>query len=192
MKEKYKTNGFSDRARRKQAYFDNWDRERENRKIHREQNPELHKQHRNKYYTKNKEQVLKKNSEYRVENRKKINEYFRDRYKNDLNFKIASRLRTRFNRMFRNGSKIGSAVSDLGCSIQEFRSYIESKFEPWMNWDNYGEYNEEVRRWNFDHIKPLISFDLSDPSQVKIACNYNNIRPFCAKQNLIKHDELID
>ena len=28
----------------------------------------------------------------------------------------------------------------LGCSYEEFRLYLENKFEKWMNWSNHGKY----------------------------------------------------
>jgi len=31
----------------------------------------------------------------------------------------------------------------IGCTFEEFKHHIECKFEPWMNWDNYGKYNSE-------------------------------------------------
>lgn len=72
-----------------------------------------------------------------------------------------------------------SAVRDLGCSIPDFRAHIESQFTPGMSWDRRTE-------WHFDHIRPLSSFNLSDPSQVRIACHFTNIQPLWATDNLKK------
>lgn len=49
--------------------------------------------------------------------------------------------------------RVGSAVRDLGCSIEFLKSYLESKFTGNMSWENQGE-------WYIDHIKPLSSFNL--------------------------------
>lgn len=46
----------------------------------------------------------------------------------------------------------------IGCSYDDFKLYIESKFEPWMNWDNYGLYNSpSCTGWDLDHIVPIFS-----------------------------------
>lgn len=72
-----------------------------------------------------------------------------------------------------------SAVRHLGISIPEFREFIESKFLNGMSWSNYGE-------WHLDHIVPLARFDLSKDDQVMIACNYKNIQPLWAEDNMKK------
>lgn len=78
-------------------------------------------------------------------------------------------------------SKTGSAVRDLGCSIEKFKEHIESLFESGMTWDNYGRYG-----WHIDHIKPLSKFDLTDSDQVKVACNFKNMKPMWWQDNLSK------
>jgi hypothetical protein len=56
-----------------------------------------------------------------------------------LKFNIRTLIRNGFKRKYLNKSKKTSDI--LGCSFDEFKNYIESKFEHWMNWDNYGLYN---------------------------------------------------
>lgn len=98
-----------------------------------------------------------------------------------LNDKIATRLRNRLNRAIELTSKTGSAVTDLGCSIDEFRIYLESKFQPGMSWDNHA-----IDGWHIDHIIPLASFNLSDYEQLKLACHYTNMQPMWWRKNLSK------
>src|SRR5208283_4928817 len=88
-------------------------------------------------------------------NREQLTKNKNDKYQNDLNFKLKESLRTRLSKAVRRKTKSGSAVKDLGCSMDEFRSYIESKFNSGMNWENYG-------RWHLDHIMPLCKFDLTN------------------------------
>lgn len=95
--------------------------------------------------------------------------------------RIKSRLRSRLRDAIKNNQKSGSAVRDLGCSIAEFKLYIESKFQPGMGWDNWS-----VSGWHLDHIEPLDKFDLTDPEQLKKACHYTNLQPLWAKDNLTK------
>ena len=142
---------------------------------------------RKQYYSKNKEAVLKRNSEYYQQNReqiqKKNKKYWDDMYKNNPEFRLAAVLRRRLRSAIIDNTKTGSAVEDLGCSIEELKSYLESKFQPGMTWDNYGE-------WHIDHIVPLASFNLSDRVQLSKACNYTNLQPLWAKDNLCKSNKI--
>lgn len=67
----------------------------------------------------------------------------------------------------------------LGCSMKDFKLFLESKFKAGMNWNNYG-------LWEIDHIKPLASFNLEDSKQFMIACNYKNTQPLWKAENLAK------
>jgi hypothetical protein len=80
-----------------------------------------------------------------------------------------------------NDFKNSSAVGDLGCSIQEFKLYLESKFQTGMTWDNYGR-----KGWHIDHIIPISRFDLLNAEQAKIACHYTNLQPMWWNENLKK------
>ena len=90
---------------------------------------------------------------------------------------IRSKLRSRFNSAIHYKFKTGSAIRDLGCTIEEFIAYIATLFQPGMSWANRGD-------WHLDHIDPLATFDLTDPEQVRDACHYTNIRPLWARENL--------
>lgn len=92
-------------------------------------------------------------------------------------------LRRRFNRALHQDYKAGSAVRDLGCSIKQFKCYLESQFQPGMSWENYGQ-------WHIDHIKPLALFDLTNPGQVQEACHFTNLRPLWAYINCGKGYEI--
>jgi tRNA(Leu) C34 or U34 (ribose-2'-O)-methylase TrmL len=50
-----------------------------------------------------------------------------------------------------------------------------------MSWDNYGRYG-----WHLDHIRPFISFDLTDKEQQQQSLHYTNMQPLWAKDNIIK------
>lgn len=101
-----------------------------------------------------------------------------------FNNKLGGNLRSRLNQAIKNNQKAGSAVADLGCSVEELRAYLESKFEPGMTWENHS-----LTGWHIDHIKCLDSFDLSDREQLKEACNYANLQPLWAKENIKKSNK---
>jgi hypothetical protein len=129
-----------------------------------------------------KEKEYRKNYYYanRLEEIRKSSEYERKRVKTDPNFKLRKILRQRIRKLIKN--KSGSAVRDLGCSIEEFRKHIESKFKEGMTWENHG-------KWHLDHIKPLSLFNLLDREQFLQACHFTNLQPLWAEENLKKSDK---
>lgn len=108
------------------------------------------------------------------------------RRKTNIQEKLKHSLRKRISIAIKKSYKAGSAIKDLGCSIEEFKSYIESQFKPGMTWDNYGRGDS---KWQLDHIKPLFKFDLTDLKQFKDACHYKNLQPIWYKDHLIKTRE---
>lgn len=124
-------------------------------------------------YYRNREKVIQRNYEY-TKKRRQV----------DINYNLTILLRQRLNSALKGNTKTGSAVSDLGCTIEELRLHLESKFENGMTWDNHGRHG-----WHIDHIKPLSSFDLSDPEQLKLAVHYTNLQPLWAVDNLRKSNK---
>jgi len=133
---------------------------------------------------KNKDKVNKDNRKYRGNNREKKREYDRKRRQTDTYFRVVCNLRTRFCNAIRSEQKVGSAVRDLGCSIPEFKEYIETKFEPGMSWENWGP-----KTWHIDHIKPLASYDLTNREQFLEAVHYSNYQPLWKEDHYKKTKE---
>lgn len=107
--------------------------------------------------------------------------YHKSRPLIDERFRLARNLRKRLRAALKFNSKTGSAVEDLGCSIDDLKIYLESKFDSEMSWKNYGP-----KGWHIDHIKPLSKFDLTDTKELKKACHYTNLQPMWWKENLRK------
>ena len=124
---------------------------------------------------------------YNKEHREEINVRERKRVKTDINYKLARSLRSRMRAAVRNGDKAGSAVDDLGCSIDVFRAYLETHFSPGMTWDNWGN---GPGKWHLDHIIPLAAFDLTNYEQFLSAANYRNYQPLWSHENLSKGAKL--
>lgn len=110
------------------------------------------------------------------------------RYKNDTNYRLARIIRSRLYSAMNQKFKYGT-IKYLGCSIEEFRVYLESKFEPWMTWGNYGKYNKNKDTWQIDHIRPLDGFNLSDEKELIDACSYINMQPLKAIDNIKKSNK---
>jgi hypothetical protein len=137
------------------------------------------------WYLANKDKELTKIRNYQQDNRahlaQKHNEYTKLRKRQDPTFKIACNLRTRVNEVISGKNKKGSAIKDLGCSVRELKTYLESKFQPGMTWDNHSQHG-----WHLDHIKPLVDFNLEDTEQFKQACHYTNLQPLWAEDHVVK------
>ena len=121
-----------------------------------------------KYYYDNKKQIINQQQGYKTARRKIDPEY-----------KLIANVRTRMWSVLKGISKSDTTLKILGCSLDEFKKYIEKKFEDGMNWDNYGV-------WHIDHIIPCAKFDLSDPEQQKICFHYTNLQPMWGEHNIKK------
>ena len=58
---------------------------------------------------------------------------------------------------------------------------MQDQFENEMTWDNWGD-------WHIDHIRPCMSFDLTDIEQQKTCYNWRNLRPLWGEENISKSD----
>jgi hypothetical protein len=142
-------------------------------KSNRESKKDKMKEYLIKYYQENKDKMRKDNTSYK-----------KNRLINDELFKLTSNIRTLIsNSIRRNGFSKNKKTSDiLGCSFEEFKSYLESKFEPWMNWENRGLYNGDFNYgWDIDHIIP-ISNAKNEEEIIKLS-HYTNLQPLCSKIN---------
>ena len=116
---------------------------------------------------------------YQASHREERNARQRKRYAEDPAYRLSVRLRNRLNDAIKGKFKAGSAVSLLGCSIDELLRHFDGLFTDGMTWANHGE-------WHIDHIRPLSSFDLEDQAQLAVACHYSNLQPLWATENLRK------
>ena len=139
------------------------------------------------WYLLNYTQQIAYQKQYRLNNRDNKRAWEKQDRLTNINRRIADNLRNRINMAIDNGQKVGSAVRDLGCSIEEFKKHLESKFHfnpetgEAMTWDN-----NTTKGWHIDHIKPLSSFDLTDRTQFLEAASYKNQQPLWWRDNLSK------
>ncbi len=126
-------------------------------------------QNRNFYY-KNKQKIRAK---------QKIYEEFKR--KNDYLFRIKRNLRRRILASLKGENKSYKTLILLGCSIEKFKNYLQSKFQEGMSWANYGRTG-----WHIDHIRPCVSFDLSNSKQQKQCFHYTNMQPLWWRDNIKK------
>jgi len=98
--------------------------------------------------------------------------------------KVEKALRDRFTKVIRRakkGEELCSWRDLIGCTILQFKEYIENQFVDGMSWENHGNGDN---KWNIDHIQPLCTFNLMDLEQQKIAFHYSNTRPLWFIDNM--------
>jgi hypothetical protein len=184
---------------KKKYYEKNKAKIQKDNKNRNEINKEKYAISKSKYYLENKEKLSKKNKEWKDKNPERNKELKKLWYEKNKHKRIESdklrrekdslfKLKTAISARIRNGikstgfSKNFKTKEILGCTYEEFKIYIESKFKSWMNWSNYGLYNGELNYgWDLDHIIPLNS---SKTEQDVLKLNYyTNFQPLCSKVN---------
>ena len=149
------------------------------------------------YYQNNKEKLEKYHKQYQENNKEKLKEYRREYKKrkkqNDQLFKLKLDVSKLILQTLKNNgySKNTKTYNILGCSFEDFKLYIESQFESWMNWDNKGNPKDGIiepnKSWDIDHIIP-ISTAINEEDIIKLN-HYTNLRPLCSYTNrFIKRD----
>ena len=153
---------------------------------YREKNKEVLKEKREVYFKVigNRERKRKSDREYQKANRAKRNLRHSERMKIDIIYCLSHIIRGSILKCFKGMGKAKSSKTYeiLGCSFEDLKTYLESKFEPWMNWDNRGKYNGELDfGWDLDHEIPLSSA-MSEQELIKLN-HYKNLSPLCSKVN---------
>jgi hypothetical protein len=158
------------------------------------------------------------NKAYRIENKDYLSEYKSVQYQLRKGTSIdketnkrayerrkrnpVKRLRGIVSKAIRKGIKRGggskrkaSFLNHVDYTIINLMEYLESQFEDWMIWDNYGTYNRKTWNdndkstwtWNIDHIIPqsILPYSNMTDENFKICWALKNLRPYSAKQNMI-------
>ena len=156
------------------------------------ENQEAYLLQKKEYAKFNKDSISIRNKEYIKLNTDKIRVRNRNKYNNDILYKIKRLVGSSIRYSFRNNgySKKSRSYEVLGCSFEEFKLYLESQFEDWMSWDNHGKYNGDLDfGWDIDHKIPLASAETED--DIIRLNHFSNLQPLCSKVNRdIKKDSL--
>lgn len=157
-----------------------------------------------KYYKKHKKQIIEKTkcwrkanleqhklncSKWRKNNRDKCRKIDRRHHKkhqlSDHKYRMIKALRSSLNGYIK--GKIKSTKELLGCTLDELKIHLEKQFQLGMTWDNYGR-----NGWHIDHIFPLSKADLTNKFDLERVCHYTNLQPLWAKDNLRKHNKILE
>lgn len=158
---------------------------KESGKLYREKNKDSIKEKKKKYAKDNSEKISSYFKQYCKDNKDSLREKTRirrnKRRKTDPNYRVLGNLRKRIYDALNGKCKSARSIELLGCTIEEYRIYLSSKFQDGMTWENYGRGG-----WSIDHIIPCDSFDLSEPEQQLQCFNYLNTQPLWERDNIAK------
>lgn len=200
---KYKSEYADNNKEKRAEYYKEWGK----------LNPDKIKANRERWESKNVEKTKISKKKYKDSNREKLNQQGKEYYKNNKescyqrNKKIIYhkygtdpiyRLKFNLRKLINNSikrqgyGKLSKSFVILGCEFEQFKNHIESKFEPWMTWENYGRVPESLnQRWDIDHIIPVSS--AKDESEIVKLNHFTNLQPLCSYYNrYIKSDKILN
>lgn len=136
-------------------------------------------------YLLKKEEQRQKRREYRKSKHIKdsANAYVKARRVNDMHFKLRHNVSSLMYARLKSKKSKG-ALKQLGYSVEELKTHLESQFTHEMNWDNYGGV------WQLDHKIPDSWFDYTsiEDEGFKKSWALDNLQPLLATDNLKKGD----
>ena len=138
------------------------------------------------YYSKEENKVKKKKYliGYTKNNLEKVrtrrNKWFKKKINEDILFRLSRNLRNRIHKIIKNSNLKTDEL--IGVGLEEFKLYLESKFQKGMTWENYGD-------WHIDHIIPLSSG--KNEHELYNLCHYTNLQPLWKLDNIKKSNKIL-
>jgi hypothetical protein len=188
----YRNNQYEISQRKKSHYIENKDEVLGRSKKYQTNNKKKISLKKKVYYQKNREDCIKRTAKYRSTSLRN----FYANHKNDPEYRIRKRVSFAIARSLKkNGSSknFESCLKYLPYAIQGLKIHLENLFEPWMTWQNWGNYKKETWddndistwTWQIDHIIPHSTFQYSsmEDESFKKCWALENLRPLSAKLN---------
>jgi hypothetical protein len=159
-------------------------RQRARARDYKRRNKEHIAEYNKNYKAEHKDDISKYNKNYNIVNRAtiqpRVTRTHKLRRQTDPTFKYAHYLRSRINKVVK-GEQRQHLVKTLGCSLDNFRKWLEYLFTDDMEFTNHGPY------WHIDHIIPCAAFS---PENIAICFHWSNHQPLLAEENLKKGDRI--
>jgi hypothetical protein len=143
-----------------------------------------------KYRVNNKEKIKHAGRQYQIKNKEKIYKYLvsyaKRKREEDPIYRFNKNTRALIYKSFKRGDndfkKNNNTENILGCSIDEFKQYLENQFTEGMSLENYGQ-------WHLDHIIPISSANTE--KKIIELNHYTNFQPLWAEDNIKKGNKII-
>lgn len=137
------------------------------------------------YRQKTKQQSIEYSKEYSRTHRQQRCQWARQRYREDVDYKLRCILRSRLTDALCRMSKAASVVVMVGCDMGMLRLWLEWQFTREMTWENQGSF------WHIDHVLPVSKFNLADASHQQQSFHWTNLQPLAKGENLAKRDKIV-
>ena len=154
-------------------------------KVWYENNKERRRAYKAEWDRKNKESVKEYNKAYHNKHKDSANAKTRDKYASDLHIKFYNLVRNAYHRVTGKRLRDNKVTDLLGCTLEEYKEYLESKFQEGMTWENH-----KKDGWHIDHILPLKESEVSEEEKLK-RLHYTNTQPLWAKDNISKGNKTV-
>lgn len=179
-------------------YFDkNKDSLKEDHKNYGIENKDSISLNKKRYYVCKKSEILQEKKNYYKNNKSKIRtrirEYESTRRKTDKVYALRKNISTNIGKHLAKAGE--SCMKYLPYTIAQLKQHLESQFELWMTWKNYGKYDPKIWNdndpttwtWQLDHIIPHSTFKYASmkDEEFKKCWALDNLRPYSAKQNYL-------
>lgn len=168
--------------------------------------------HKKEYYSNNVAAIGQRNQKHYIDNKDKKQDYYvrnkkrhqetgrlweQRKKKEDPCFKVRKNLSRMVNLYLHKGGYASKGISffaAVGYTLDDLRAHLESLWEPWMNWENYGPYTlDGGRTWQVDHIIPQskLPYDSVQHPNFIQCWALTNLRPLDSKENVEKGNRSI-
>jgi len=207
MKNYYLKNKEKEKIRNRKYYDNNFEKENNRHLSHYYENWELVNKKQKEYVAKNRDKIAKYNvgylirngdkrrkyaKEYRAKNKEKIRIWQKNHYHENLFYRLKKTISSHVRKLLgsqgfeKNGSR---TWGKLPYTAVQLKLHLESLFEPWMTWNNYGKPKNGEITWHIDHIIPCaaLPFDSMDHPNFLKCWDLSNLRPLCAIENMRKN-----
>lgn len=133
------------------------------------------------HYLDYKNRMPVKTPEQKEAKRKQQLAYRKMKIKNDFRFATSEKISAAIYRALKYNSHGKPWESIVGYTLADLKAHLESKFQPGMTWENYGE-------WHIDHIIPkrVFKFTSIDSEEFRKCWSLKNLQPLWAKDNIRK------
>jgi hypothetical protein len=131
----------------------------------------------------NREQKNSYQREYYQLNKDKIFEKEKERYNNNIQFRLSKIYRNRLNSYIKSEN---DNMKYLKCTLMELKNFIEVQFIENMSWNNKGDI------WELDHVIPISKFNLELPEHVETCFHWTNLKPIYKSENRIKSNKIFE
>ena len=162
---------------------------KEYQKQYRDSHKQRTKEYNRTYREQNIDTIRTKQREYANANKVKRNKYQKERRYSLPTIRLKQNVSSVVNRAIKkasngNSTKGGSTFEHLPYTPQQLKEHIENQFEPWMTWDNWGE-------WHIDHIIPqsVLLYDSLEHPNFQKCWALDNLRPLKAEENIYKSNK---